>query len=213
MNYENELGGLRQQQLANSLDYRSREFLPLTNQWISAGPYWDCVTQESGTFTSNTDWSQYFEAERNPTDRVQFRIATAGGELSLPLPDGSSTQARRLAVLRVFANDHQTITGTYSFTNGDVQFNVNGTLTEIAGTASGNFNFTLVPGYNTIKVVLNLSVDSFMLMVRLFDDFQVRWVNPNADRNPVRGGVTPISNEVTLPGQLSVTPDLPEMGP
>jgi hypothetical protein len=213
LNWYNELGGVRSRDAARDLDYKEREYLPITNTWTSAGPYWDCVIQGSGTFTPGTDWSSYFEQEKLGTNRVPFRVATAGGELFLTHPEGSQSNARRLAVLRVYANEHQSITGTYSFngTGSDIQINVNGTLTEIAGSASGQHTFTLIPGYNTIKVVCNLDVDDLALHVRLFDDFLVRWVNPNADRNPTRGGVTPISNDTTAPGRLDVVPDMPEI--
>jgi hypothetical protein len=214
LNWYNEMGGVRSKDASRDLDYRSKEYLPLQYNWTQPGPYWNCVVISGGTFTAGQDWSLLFDSEDNPTNRVEFRVATAGGELQWIHPEGSQGTARMMGTLQVFANDYQTIPCLLDFngTSSDVQVHVNGTRTEYGpGALAQWIDISLIPGYNTIRIIKNLDTDDLAFFGRLFNGSHVQWVDPEASRNPVRGGVSVPSNGTTDPGRLDVIPDIPEI--
>lgn len=198
------------------MEKRQQEFLPIEYKFTPPGPYWECVVQTGGTFTTATDWSLQFEPDRNPVNRAEFRWSTAGGELHIPHFHGGTSTAPTRATLVVYAHDWQDVKFVLSAdgSGGGVQIKVNGTITEYTGPLSQFVTITLRPGENVIVVSKDSGSDQLAIQARFFDGRYVNWVDPRGARNPARPDVSqPGSAGTTIPGVIDTVPDLPETGP
>ena len=155
--------------------------------------YWDCVLMDS-IDPGATDWEGEFFADSyttsTATERVAFRIATAGGELNLAHPHGSTSHCARFAKIIVNALQPCTVRCGASFVGAgsDVQRKLNGTITAMAGPNDFYFDLEFIEGDNVLCFSLDLLTQGFQFWGRIIDGDQLRWVDPNGARNPMRQG-------------------------
>lgn len=161
-----------------------------TSASTNPAPFWECIMVDEGVFGSE-DWEVHFNLDTcaaTVTYPVQFRKVTGGGELWLPLINGSPNYARRHCKLSVYARMPQDINCFLSRvgTSGSVQIVVNGTIQTFSGSGDSPVTVSLVPGHNYISIATNFNVDSLQFEGLLFDGVNSFWVNPLGYANPTR---------------------------
>lgn len=159
-------------------------------------PFWDVTYASNLTLTSGagSDWDPLFDDTATATNRVRFRIATAGGELDHPYVGGNAGRRFKIAWE---SDTPQTITASLSGSRQDdgaggyIQVKFNGTLYEYfldsPGGGTAHYYLTLnCAKRNQLVICSQYQPFTTVFSAMLFDGNTARWVNPSDEHGFVR---------------------------